>query len=340
VPVAETTPKVSVISLGGTIAMTRQSASNHGVAPALDADALLAAVPGLQDSSIALATRSLRSLPGASLGFDDLDELAAVITEDAATGPTGFVITQGTDTIEETAYYLDLATNLTAPIVVAGAMRNPTMAGADGPANLLAAVQVAASSDAHGLGCLVVMNDEIHAARHVRKTHAISTAAFTSPNSGPLGRVVEGQPRFHTRPGPRPTLPNGRAHRQVRVGLVPICLGDDGELLRSLGRNLDGLVIAAFGAGHVPATLVPLLEDHARRIPVILTSRTGAGPVLRHTYGFSGSEQDLQDRGLINGSWLDPYKARVLLHLLLANRATSDEITAAYQTANQPPAAL
>ncbi len=339
-PGTESTSHVSVISLGGTIAMTPRFTSNQGVVPALDADALLAAVPGLQDTGIALTTCSLRSLPGASLGFDDLNELACVITEEAGIGRTGFVITQGTDTIEETAYYLDLATDLSLPIVVTGAMRNPTMAGADGPANLLAAVHVAAHSDARGMGCLVVMDDEIHAARHVRKTHSTSTAAFTSPNTGPLGRVVEGQPRFHTRPGPRPILPNDRPRRQPRVALVPICFGDDGELLRCLDEHLDGLLIAAFGAGHVPSTLVPLLEDHARRIPVILTSRTGAGPVLRYTYGFSGSEQDLQDRGLINGSWLDPYKARILLHLLLARQATPDEITAAYRTANQSPPAL
>jgi L-asparaginase len=215
------------------------------------------------------------------------------------------------------------------PVVVTGAMRNPTVAGADGPANLLAAVQTAVSEQLRGVGCVVVMGDEIHAARHVHKMHSTSPGAFVSPDTGPIGRVVEGKPRLLMRPTAAPTYPVP-AHG-VRVGLVTACLGDDGALLHRLSAGFDGVVVAGFGVGHVPVAFVAPLAKLASRIPVVLASRTGAGPVLRATYGFPGSERDLQDRGLINSGFLGPFKARILLYVLLAAGATRHEIVAAFE---------
>jgi L-asparaginase len=312
-----------VAGLGGTIAM----AGDGGVVPALSARQVVDAVPALAGTGVELEVHSLCNRPGASVTFDDLRDLRALL---AGRPFAGAVITQGTDTIEETAYFLDLLHERPEPIVVTGAMRNPTLAGADGPANLLAAVLVAASPRARDLGCLVVMSDEIHAAARVRKTHSSSVSAFASPNGGPLGYLTEGRVRIVNRPASRFTFPAAPAGPLPRVAVHAATLGDDGDLLPGLAEHLDGLVVAGFGVGHVPETWVAHLAAAARRIPVVLASRTGAGSVGTRTYGFPGSERDLIDHGLIPAGPLDPYKSRLLLQFAVGAGLTRDETAAAF----------
>jgi L-asparaginase len=319
-----TRPRVLVVGLGGTIAMT--GTAGGGVAPSLSARHLVDGVPGLADMDLEFEVDNFRALPGASLTIEDLTDVAALIRKHFDSGVVGTVVVQGTDTIEETAFVLDLLHVGSQPIVVTGAMRNPTLAGADGPANLLAAITVAASPTATDLGCLVVIADEIHAAARVRKTHSMHLAAFTSPNGGPLGYLVEGEARIVNRPGHRYTLRMSSYRRPVRVGLYVAVLGDDGNFLGTVTEHLDGLVVGGFGVGHVPDRWVTCLEQAAARIPVVLASRTGAGHVATHTYGFPGSERDLLDRGLIPAGALDPYKARLLLHFLMISGANPTKV--------------
>jgi L-asparaginase len=309
---------ITILTLGGTIAMAPGRAGG-GAVPALDANALLAAVPELAQVA-EISARNFRQLPGAHLSLDDILGLARAIEEAGDEGAAGAVVTQGTDTIEETAFVLDTVLDPAFPVVVTGAMRHPGQPGADGPANLVAAAAVAASGDAAGLGTMVVMNDEIHAAQLVQKTHATKPSAFSSPGAGPIGFISEGSPRILLAPRARAHIPLrdiGADH--ASVALISIGLGDDGTLARLAGLGGDdtfqGLVIDAMGAGHVPEAVADVLGEVAGRLPVVLASRTHAGAVLSKTYGFKGSESDLMARGVISAGWLAGPKARLLLTL-------------------------
>lgn len=322
-------PAVTVLALGGTIASVPAGRGAAGVAPLLDGRDLVTAVPAL--SSVADVTaRSVAGVPGAHLTVDDIVALAGTVDEEIGAGAAGVVVTQGTDTIEDTAFLLDLLVDGPAPVVVTGAMRNPTLPGADGPANLLAAVAVAAAPEARGLGTLVVLNDEVHAARFVRKRHTANPAAFAS-YPGPLGWLAEGRPYFAVRPIGRRTLPRPQAAARHRVALVSLTMGDEGELLAgAVEGGADGIVLEALGGGHVPPGVRDVLDEAARRVPVVLASTTRTGHVLRSTYDFAGSELDLARRGVVNGGSLDARKSQLLLTLLLRAGTDRAGIAAAF----------
>ncbi len=313
---------IALFTLGGTISM----AGKHR----LSGDDLTAAVPGLAEVGHAVEIQDVEKVPSANLTASKMLDVVDAASKAVADGATGVVVTQGTDNLEETAFLVDQVWPHQQPFVLTGAMRNPTLAGPDGPANLLAAVRVACSPAARDLGALVVFKEEIHAARWVRKTHSTSTATFVSPNTGPIGHVIEDRVRVLTRPL-RLDGVHGRAEPAeldaTRVALYTVTMDDDGLLLAGLADTHQGLVVAGFGVGHVPSALAPVLGELAAAMPVVLTSRTGGGSVLRNTYTSVGSESDLLRRGLIDGGFLDPYKARVLLRLLLA---TDDDIAAAF----------
>ncbi len=287
-------------------------------------------IAGLGVARIDVEVHSPYAVPSASLTFRDVLDVVERAGRAIEQGATGVVVTQGTDTLEETAFLVDSVWKHAAPFVLTGAMRNPSLPGADGPANLAAALQVATAPDARGRGALVVFADEIHAARHVRKTHSTSIGTFVSSNAGPLGHVVEGTPRFLASQPPRAPLSGWTVDRveQTRIALYTATLDDDGAALANL--EADGLVVAGFGVGHVPERLVPLLAPVIATMPVVLTSRTGAGSVLADTYGAPGAERDLRARGAIGGGFVHPYKARVLLRLLVAANATLADIDAAF----------
>jgi L-asparaginase len=339
--------EVVLFTLGGTIAMAghRDDAGAPGgahgagggagggtvVARLTGAD-LTSGVPGLAETGVRVRVADVDRIPSADLTFRQLCDLLEQAGQAVRGGAAGIVVTQGTDTLEESAFLADLLWPHPEPLVFTGAMRNPTLAGPDGPANLLAAVRAAAQPGARGLGVLVAFNDELHAARWVRKAHATSTATFLSPDAGPIGRFEEDRVRLLALPARRKPLavPGPEELALARVALHTAVLDQDGDELDAVDARYRGLVLAGFGVGHVTSRLVPALTELAARMPVVLCSRTGAGPVLHHTYGAPGSEVDLQRRGLINGGQLHPYKARVLLRLLLAAGAGREEIRDAF----------
>ncbi len=310
-------PSLLLVSLGGTITMT--SGSGAGIAPTLTGDDLVRAVPALAEVATIDAVSPFR-LPGASLTIADLRSVAKLVNDRLAGDIAGAIVVQGTDTIEETAFALDLLVDSDKPVIVTGAMRGAEAPGADGPANLLAAAITAASPAARGLGTLVVLDDTIHAARFVQKGSTFLPSAFISPEAGPLGGVVEGEARIAVRVARRSAIANGVDGSDQPVALVTAALGDGGRMLATLpGLGYRGLVVAAMGAGHVPATWVPHLAELAATMPVVLGTRVASGPVFARTYGFPGSEIDLLRHGLIGAGALGGLKARLLLSLLLGS---------------------
>ncbi len=312
-------PRLLVLSLGGTITMV--PTAGGGIAPKLGAAELVASVPALADVAEIEVESPLR-VASPSLTVSNLIEVAKRIESAFAGGVDGAVVIQGTDTIEESAFILDLLVAGDRPVVVTGAMRGADAPGADGPANLLAAARVAASPEARGLGTLVVLNYDIHAARFVQKSHTAVPSAFLSPLAGRLGTVIEARPRFYVRVARNSCLDSGGGPPEP-VALVKAVMGSDTRLFGALAdMGFAGAVVEGMGAGHVHADAASVLGDLAARLPVVLASRVMTGPVFTETYGYPGGEMDLIERGLIPAGYLSGLKARILLSLML--RATRD----------------
>jgi L-asparaginase len=328
-------PKLLLVSLGGTITMT--ASAGPGIVPTLTGADLVAAVPALAEVADIEAMSPFR-LPGPSLTLAHLREVALLLNQRLAGDIAGAVVVQGTDTIEETAFVLDLLVGGDKPVVVTGAMRGPEAPGADGPANLLASAIVATSAAARGLGALVVLNDTVHAARFVQKASTFLPSTFTSFAGGPLGHVIEGVARIDVRVTRRQVIEGGSEGSDQPVALQTAALGDDGRGLSGLpGLGYRGLVVEAMGVGHVPAAMVPALADLTRIFPVVLSSRVASGPVFGRTYGFPGSETDLLARGLIPSGALGGLKARLLLSLLLGAGLQGQALRDAFLQVAMPP---
>ncbi len=262
------------------------------------------------------------------------DAMLALTTARAAVtdGADGVVVIQGTDTLEETAFLLDLLWEHPEPLILTGAMRYADDAGAEGLGNLVASVRVAFDPELRGNGVLAVMNDEVHLAQQVVKRDSTALQAFTSASWGPIARVVEG--RLHVayrRSGPRVPLPDPTPG-PVAIPLLIAAYDDDGAAIDAIiALRPRGIVIAGMGSGHVPVPMADAAERAVQAgIPVVFATRTGAGTTTTATYGYPGSEADLLRRGLIGAGWLDPLKARLLLHVLVSTGLGPDQIRAEF----------
>lgn len=318
--------RVRILGAGGTIAMGGDSAT-----PQLDAAALVAALPDLArgNGGGGVEAADVVNKPSAHLTLADQLEVCRQ-ARDAARRGIGVVVTHGTDSLEETAMLCDVIHDAEAPIVFTGAIRPATAAGADGPANLLDAVSVATSEEAAGMGVLVVFGGEIHHARCARKTDTTSLVAFSSPQTGPLGRVTEGHPTIWSKLPRNPPLDPPVLDKRVLV--VPTGAGDDGTLARAaLATDPDGVVIGTLGAGHLAPPLLELWADAAERIPVVAYCRPERGVVLTGTYGYAGSEQDLRDTGIIPVGFLSPQAARMKLLACVASGLSVEEVRWAFR---------
>jgi L-asparaginase len=312
-------PFISLIATGGTLSEVR-NAQNLTTGPVLTAERLLGPLP-LPTALPPIRSVNLPFKRSDDLTISDLIELAAIVTAETERGAAGIVVAHGTDTLEETAFGLDLLLSAEVPVVVTGAIRPHQDPGADGPANLLGALLVAAEPAASGLGVVVAFDDTIHAARYVEKTHVSRPPAFASRAAGPIGWIVEGRVRVGCRlPRQRRVVPVGQDVPMVAV--VKLFLGCDERVITAVASlGCEGLVVEGFGGGHVPQRLAEPLGRLAGEIPVVITTRVSGGEVLRSSYGTIGDEVDLRARGLLSGGILNSAKAHVGLSLLLSGTA-------------------
>lgn len=310
---------IAVLFTGGTISMRLDPATGAAV-PALGAQEILAQVPQLSDVA-EIEVEDFSRLPGPHVTPEQMWRLArrAAAWLDRP-DVDGLVITHGTDTIEETAFLLDLLLLSSKPVVLVGAMRTVSDASWDGPANLLAAARVAASASARDQGVLVVMDDQILPAREVRKVHTESSGSFATPEFGPLGVVDAGRVVFRRSAPARPTWRDPRANGGLRVARldtrVELIQAYTGMSARPIDAVLEadtrGLAVIAFGRGNVPPSIMPALAAAIERgVLVTISSRCVAGRVLPR-YGYEGGGLHLTRIGAILAGDLSGAKARLL----------------------------
>ncbi|HKF54195.1 MAG TPA: asparaginase [Blastocatellia bacterium] len=316
--------RVAIYFTGGTISMKYDPHIGAAV-PILSGEEIVASVPEL--SSIAdYEIIDFGRYPGPHMTPQRMMELSDLVRQELArTDIDGVAITHGTDTLEETAYLLDLTVDNQKPVAVTGAMRNSSETGWDGPANLMAAVRVAASSEARGLGTMVVMNETILAAADVSKTATESFDAFESPDFGPIGVIDKGRVIIRRMPLNRSFVNTSQI--MDRVFLIKVASGSDSTLIEAcLGAGARGLVIEAMGRGNVPPGCVTgITTAISTGVPVIMVSRCQRGRVY-DSYGYPGGGKQLKILGVISGGFLNGQKARIKLALALSLTTDAAEI--------------
>lgn len=306
--------KLLILHTGGTISM--KEGENGKVSPSVR-NPLLDALERLNHPA-ELHQESVFNVPSPHITLDHWlvlkDRIEQAVNEEHF---DGIVITHGTDTLEETAYFLDLALNINVPIAITGAMRSSNELGSDGLINLQSAILVALSEDSKGKGVLVVMNDEVHHAKFVTKTHTTNVATFQTPTFGPCGLITKNNVIYFQKLTAYECFPV-REITKNNIQLVKAYAGMDSFLLEQLAHHgCDGVVIEALGAGNLPPTSLKgvhaLLEAN---IPVVLVSRAFHG-VTQDVYDYLGGGKELKQQGVIFTTGLSGQKARIKLLVLL-----------------------
>ncbi len=315
--------KVAIIFTGGTISMKVDPRLSAAI-PSMSSTEIMAMLINADDLA-EIETVNFSRLPSPHLTPNDLMKLRKIVLDllerdDIA----GIVITHGTDTLEETAYYLDLSINNPKPIVITAAMRNASELGYDGPANLAAAILTASSEASRDKGVLIVLNNEVNTARETSKTHTMSLGTFKSIEFGALGIVDSNEVIYYRDVQKHQHLLTDKL--ETDIYLIKSVLGMDGKIMDYLiAENAKGFIIEAMGRGNLPPQMVPSIKKAIEKnIAVVIVSRCPAGRVLG-SYGYEGGGKQLSDMGAILGSNLNGQKARIKLMLA---RAISDDIAA------------
>ena len=316
--------KVLMIFTGGTIAMKVDEDIDAAV-PGVESNELVSMVKEV-NAITDIETIDFANIPSPHMTPNHMLDLAKIVKENIVKDDiTGIVITHGTDTLEETAYFLDLMIDTEKPIILVGSMRNNSELGYDGAANIAAAIYTACSPDARGKGVLAVMNDEIHAARFVTKTNTVATDTFKSPEFGPIGVISNGKVLFYME-----SLKHEHIDTDIietKVGLIKAVAGMEADIVDFyIDNGYKGLVIEALGCGNLPPAMVDGVKRAiAKDIPVVLVSRCINGAV-EPVYGYEGGGSQLQDFGVIFGGNQLGHKARIKLMQILGITNDIDSI--------------
>ena len=317
--------KIAIIFTGGTISM-RIDESMKAAIPSLDASEVISYVNDL-DTLADVEIDNYLSIPSPFITPNIMLELSKKIQsylnrEDIS----GVIVTHGTDTLEETAYFLDLNIKTSKPIILVGSMRSVSELGYDGPSNLVAAIRTATSKEAQNKGVMVVMNGDINASNEVMKTHTMALDTFKSLEFGPLGIVDDEKVLFYRKSTHTSTyIPTN--HIENNVHLVKVVSGMDGDIIDYyITKKAKGIVIEALGRGNVPPMMVPSIKKAIDEgIKVVLVSRCPKGRVAV-TYGYDGGGKKLRELGIILGTNLSGPKARIKLMLALGYKNDYDYI--------------
>ncbi|MEG9487530.1 asparaginase [Mannheimia indoligenes] len=306
--------KLLIIHTGGTISM--KEGEDGKVSPSVE-NPLLNALERLNHPA-KLVQESLFNIPSPHINIEHWEQLKTRI-EKAVTEENidGIVITHGTDTLEETSYFLDLALNVNVPIAITGAMRSSNELGADGLINLQSAILVALNEESRDKGVLVVMNDEIHNAKFVTKTHTTNVATFQTPTFGPCGLVTKESVIFFQKLTAYERFPLNQLTK-TNVQLLKAYAGMDSFLLEKLAESrCDGVVIEALGAGNLPPSCLDGVAALVKaNIPVVIVSRAFNG-ITQDVYDYVGGGKQLKQQGIIFTKGLSGQKARIKLMVLL-----------------------
>ena len=315
---AQTQPVVVFLATGGTIAMKIDPVKKAPV-PAISGEDLLATVPEVSQYA-RVEVKNVSNVPS-----DYMDPARwVVLTREvnaalARPDVAGVIISHGTDTLEETAYWIDLTMNSEKPVVLIGAQRNASEADFDGPRNLLNAVRICVDPQSKGKGAMLAMNNQINAARDVTKTHTSSVETFKSGDFGFMGEVDFDRIVYWRVPLRRQQVPI-KTETMPYVEIVPMYGGADGYLVKAaVDHGAKGIVIQGLGWGNVNLPMFTAIKEvMAKGTPVVITSRVPNGRVLPN-YGWDGGGKTLLDAGAVMGDDLSAQKARILLMLLLQN---------------------
>jgi L-asparaginase len=315
---AQKLPTVVILSTGGTIA-SKYDPAKGGYTPGLTGKDLVSTLSGIEKIA-QLEVEQIANIPSTDMTPEIWLRLAARISALLAKPEvSGIVVTHGTDTLEETAYFLDLTTASNKPVILVGAQRSASDPDSDGPRNLSDAVRVAAASEANGKGTMVVMNGQINSARDVTKTNTSQVETFRGLEFGALGTVDVETVRFYRAPLRRQTITVDSGTRLPRVDIVPVYAGADGLLIRSLIRNnaVQGLVVAGMGLGGVTSAMFDAIQEaRAQGLPVVISTRVPTGRIFPLSAS-KGSSLTLKQIGCVLADNLSPQKARILLMLAL-----------------------